>query len=489
MRWTLALRHLLVRPGRALVLLFGYGLGVAVMIVLLSVGEAMLEQSRDTALVGGGELTVLPHGVDIEALRNGGLTGMFFGIDRARFLSREMLGGPRHRGVVAAVSPLLEQKALELITRDSSWTVRAGGELPSVAAAAGAGWPVRSGRWTDDASDSTWRAPSPQEFYDAIDHFHLPVGRDSSWAEWHYFNIVVSEHEWWYFTFMVAGDLRGTAWGGELLVSHHLPGGATTRSRARIARGEVRFDTLTADLALGTAAVTQRAGRYHVQGAAGSARFDFTLDPRPLAYFPPVELAGGAVRSGYVVPALVATASGTLCAEGRCREIEGAPAYHDHNWGVWRNVTWEWGAGQGARHSLLYGGVLTDRTATEGSAPFFLALLDSLGVQQVFRFDQVERVGGASPSSTAALPDTLRLVATSGSDTVRLVVALQGGAATPSPTAGGDRFFLQLRGHWRLQGTVAGAVVADSGRGFFETWLGRPSRDAGSRRPAGAGNR
>ena len=44
---TLALRHLMVRKVRAAVLLLGFALGVAVMIVLLSVGEAMLAQSRD----------------------------------------------------------------------------------------------------------------------------------------------------------------------------------------------------------------------------------------------------------------------------------------------------------------------------------------------------------------------------------------------------------------------------------------------------------
>ena len=43
----LALRHLTLRPGRTLLLLAGYGVGVAVMIVLLSIGEALLAQARD----------------------------------------------------------------------------------------------------------------------------------------------------------------------------------------------------------------------------------------------------------------------------------------------------------------------------------------------------------------------------------------------------------------------------------------------------------
>jgi hypothetical protein len=481
MRWTLAFRHLLVRPGRALVLLLGYGIGTAVMIVLLSVGEAMLEQSRDTALVGGGELTVLPRGVDVEALRNGGLTGLFFGIDRARFLTREMLGGPRHAGLVTKVSPLIEQKTLELRIGDSVWTVRAGADIPSAAAAAGASWPVRSGSWADTPSDLAWQTPTAQAFYDEIDHFHLPAGRDTSWAEWHYFNIVVSEQEWWYFTYMVAGDLRGDRWGGELLVSHRTPDGQTARFVSRVGREAVRYDTTAADLTIGTSTVTQRNGAYRVQGSAGAAKFDFTLQPRPLAYFPPVELAGGAARSGYVVPALIGNATGSVCISGKCEALHDAPAYHDHNWGVWRAVTWEWGAGRGTTHAVLYGGILTESTAGIGKAPFFLTLVDTLGVQQVYRFDQVERLGGqVMPGGGGLLaPDSLRLIATSGSDSLRLVVRLRGGAASPAPTPGVDRLFLQLRGQWQLRGTAAGQTVADSGSGFFETWLVRPSSRSG----------
>ena len=33
----------------------------------------MLDQSRDVSLVGGGEITVLPQGIDVEAMRTGGM--------------------------------------------------------------------------------------------------------------------------------------------------------------------------------------------------------------------------------------------------------------------------------------------------------------------------------------------------------------------------------------------------------------------------------
>src|SRR5688572_32409932 len=100
------------------------------MLVLLSVGEAMLIQSRDVALVGGGEVTALPEGIDLEGLRTGSQTGLFFGIDRARFVTRQLLGGPRHRGVVAEVSPVIEQKLMYLTHGDRTVNLRAGGEIP-----------------------------------------------------------------------------------------------------------------------------------------------------------------------------------------------------------------------------------------------------------------------------------------------------------------------------------------------------------------------
>src|SRR5215212_10997013 len=162
MLFTLAFRHLWVRKLRALFLLFGFAIGVGVMVVLLSVGEAMLNQSRDVSLVGGGEVTVLPQGIDIEAMRTGGIGSMFFGIDRARFLVRQVLGGERNRGLVRAVSPALEGKLLYLKRGTRVVPVRAGGEIPSRAAAMGAGLRLLGGTWQDSPADSSYLAPSTQ---------------------------------------------------------------------------------------------------------------------------------------------------------------------------------------------------------------------------------------------------------------------------------------------------------------------------------------
>ena len=206
---TLVVRQLTVRKARTAFLLLGFAVGVATMIVLLAVGEAMVVQSRDVSLVGGGDVTVLPDGLDLDALRTGALTGMFFGIDRARFVGRVMLGGARHRDLVSAVNPRIDGELLYLEAGSRTVAVRASGEIPSQARAAGAGPEIVRGRWEDTVRDSAWIVPTRQQLYDELDRFHLPPAGDSTWGEWHYFNVVTGPDEWWYITYLVGGDVPG----------------------------------------------------------------------------------------------------------------------------------------------------------------------------------------------------------------------------------------------------------------------------------------
>jgi hypothetical protein len=465
----LAVRHLLVRPGRALLLLGGFALGVAVMIVLLSVGDAMLEQSRDPSLVGGGDLVALPEGVDLEAMRSGGLAGMFFRINGARFVAREMLGGPRQRAAVAAVSPVIAQKLLFVRTRDSSWTVRADGTIPGRAAAVDAPLRLLAGRWIDTGADSAWITPDRQQFYDQLDHFHRPSASDASWAEWDYFKLTASDREWWYITLLVAGVPEV---GGEVLVTHRRPDGRYDRQVSRVLPAAITFDSSRANLDLGTASVTQQDGVYRMRGMAGAVRFDVTVQPVWHEYFPPVELGDAAHASGYVVPVLTGHASGWLCSGVVCDTLRNAPAYHDHNWGSWSGVTWEWGTGRSASHALLYGGVIA-RNPRVGAVPFFLALNDSLGIEQIYRFDAVTSSGARRVPGWPGLmaPDTLRFTAAREADTLRVTVLIGDVAASRSAAVGRDRVFLQMHGRWHASGTAAGVPVADSGNGAFETWV------------------
>ena len=159
---------------------------------------------------------------------------------------------------------------------------------------------------------------------------------------------------------------------------------------------------------------------------------------------------------------------------GRCSDVRDVPAYHDHNWGVWRDVTWEWGSARGGRLSLLYGGVYgPERSST---SPFFLTLADSLGVLRVLRFGRIEYEGSVPADGVpgASAPSRFNLTGTWEADTVILSVAVEHALASEMGAASFRRLFLQMRGEFRLRGTLLGDEVADSGWGFFETYTDRP---------------
>ena len=470
---TLALRHLVVRRLRSMFLLLGFSLGVGVMIVLLSVGQAMLDQSRDVSLVGGGALTVLPQGIDVEAMRTGGLSAMFFGIERAKFLSRQVFGGPRHQSQVEVVSPVIEGKLLYLRHGQRTVAVRSGGEIPSRASAVGAGLSIRSGTWADSPADSAYVMPTTQQLYDELDHFHVPSTRDSTWGEWHYFNVVTSPDEWWYITYLIGGEVPAGKWGAQLLITHRDRDGRYEQFTSPSPSIEVRFDTARADLTMSRSRVRQRNGVYQLVARAksrrGALKIDMAVVPQPQRYFPAVKLGGESFLSGYVVPALSATASGKICVADRCRSFANAPAYHDHNWGVWAGVTWDWGTGTGEHYNLLYGGVYGSSNTT----PLFLALVDSMGVKQVLRFGSIRYEGRRRVAGTmsARAPARFRLIATHETDTVRLNVRVVDAHGTDLPAGDFRRVFLQMRGSFELTGHVAGQPVSDSGMGFFETYV------------------
>jgi hypothetical protein len=469
--FRLALAELRNRPGRFLLLLGGYALGVAVMVVLLAVGEAMLEQSRDKELVGGGDVVVVPSGVSAEMLKSGGVASLFLGIDHARFIGRELLESPRGRGErgVTAASPLLDNKQVEMFVGGRRWTAVATGEIPSRARAAGATPPLSSGRWDDSPADRRWTDPTPDELYREMDHFHLPTGaaaRDSTWAEWHYFNVVLAEDRWVYVTLTVGGMVRVPGrWGGRILMTVREADGSHRSLTRDLPDREVRFDTASPDLRFGgQAGVRLVNGVYHVTADAGGARVDLRVTPSPRRYFPPTDLGGAALVSGYVAPALHARAEGTVCLP-RCERVSGAQAYHDHNWGVWRNVSWEWGSASSDDLSLLYGVVRGDSTTTEG---LFAYLVDGDGVRGVHRPGPI-RVAATQPARVAGRALQLpRRFAFADPDTGLEVSVDVGSTHVTDMNRPGRRFFVQMRGTATVseRGRVVGRIP-----GFFETYV------------------
>lgn len=494
----LAVRNLLLRPWRSVLLLGGFGLGVGVMIVLLAIGEAMLAQARDERLVGGGELTVLPEGIDVEVLKTGGVGGLFYSIPNARFVFLQLLSSPRLAEAVDAVAPQIEGKLLYLRTPDGrELPVRATGEIPSRSARVGGLPPLAAGAWTDDSLDRQWLDPTPRELRRAIDHFHLPpeglsAADAATWGEWHYFNVLSEDRRRWAFvTLAVGGDVPDGEWGGQVLVTTHGEGRPDRRYALNVPRDSVRVSTTDADVRLGGSSVTLLPdGRYRVIAEAraergdGRARVDLVVTPAPRAYFPGVNLGGDDVVSGYVVPALRATATGTLCEDGRCERLTDVQSYHDHNWGVWRRVDWEWGAVQAGELALLYGRVNPPADVAD-PPPLLLYVTDSLGFLALFRPRLVEYEDGRTlrvGNDLVRVPSRAVLADARGDDTVRVELSVEHVSVTDTrlgllqrgDTASARElvrpFFLQLKGTAHVTGRIDGRVLDARGTAFFETY-------------------
>lgn len=509
-------RSLARRPGRSALLLFGYALGVGVTIALLSIGGALLEQARDRKLVGGGDLTILPAGLDLETFRTGGVSSLYFTIEQAPFLHRQVLEGPRFEGRVRAAAPWIDDELVYVRSGPAgegpAVAASAGGQIPSRAAALGVRASLVAGSWEDAPADRTWTAPSDSVLYASMDAFHLPppsAAGDSTWAEWHYFNVLLPGGAGWlYMTFMVAGEVPDGRWGGRILATlvepraPPAPGGAplspgSERAWVRkVPPDDVTFHTDRPDLRMGPATVRlTREGRYRIRvglprrGGREPLEVDLTVRPVGRKYLPPLEIAPGDFASGYTVPVLDGRASGRICVEGACRTLRGAQAYHDHNWGVWRDVTWDWGQATAGKHSLLYGGVRRSGGA-EGSRFMFLA--DSLGFAGLLPVDEIGvRWGGRGPGVEAApSPDTipsaaagperspipagLEVRAASSTDTACVQVEVRHVRATepsgPRGALGATRLFYQLHGRALLRARLRGDSVRARGPGFFETW-------------------
>jgi hypothetical protein len=492
----IARRQLLHRPWRTALLLGGFGLGVAVMIVLLSVGDAMVRQASEEKLVGGGDVTVLPEGIDIEVMKTGGLGGLFFSIAKARFIALQLLGSPRLADDVATVAPQIEGKLLYLSTRNGrELAVRATGELPSRTAAVRGAPPLVAGEWADDALDARWGAPTPEELAHDIDHFHHTPAESAnrdSWGEWHYFNVLSDDRQRWAFiTLMAGGAVPDGRWGGQVLVTMHERGRPPRRFSARVPSAAVRLSTVDANVQFGSSSVTvDSIGRYRVRVRAADEvngepiAVDLTIAPSPRAYFPGADLGSGDFTSGYAVAGLRADATGTLCVSNACDSFASAQSYHDHNWGSWRGVTWEWGAARAGSGAVLYGRVQPP-DSLQSVTPFFVYVVDSLGFRALFRPRRIDYVDDGTvrvPGGSLRVPSSGVMRDVRGRDTLELRLFVDDVTATDTRQGLVDRgetaaaralprpWFLQLQGRIALRAVIDGKRIDASGHGFFETY-------------------
>jgi hypothetical protein len=422
--------------------------------------------------------------------------GLFFSIGNARFVDLQLLSSPRNGEQVRAVAPQIVDKVLYLRTADGrERSVRATGELPSRSAIVGAVPPLGGGQWTDDDFDRRWRAPTPAELRADIDHFHIPprdIDNRDSWAEWHYFNVLSSDKKRWAFlSFIVGGAVPDGLWGGQVLLTLHQQGKPARRFSAVFPSDSVSFSTSNANLKIGTGTVALDAeGRYLVHARArgddgSEASVDLTVTPSPGVYLPDASLGIETFVSGYAAAGLRADATGTICAGDRCERYDAAQAYHDHNWGAWRGVTWEWGAARAGSYTFLYGRVEPAGNPS-ADAPLIFYLADSLGFRTAFRPRRIDYTDGRTLTVTGGralqVPSRAVFADIRGDDTLRVELDIEDAVATDTRQPQAERgetmaaralarpYFIQMKGTARLSGRVGGSPIAGEGTGFFETY-------------------
>jgi hypothetical protein len=290
---------------------------------------------------------------------------------------------------------------------------------------------------------------------------------------------------------MVGGAIPDGEWGGQILVTLHEQDRPARRFVANVPPRAVRFSTYDANLRLGESSVRVRPdGDYALEarateeGKGTPLTLRLTVRPSPGAYFPGAALSGGEFVSGYAVPALRAEASGAICVAGSCERFERVQAYHDHNWGVWRGVTWEWGSARAGAYSILYGRVQPPDSVA-GTQPLFAFVVDSLGFLALFRprtitYDDARTT--VVDGRRVRVPATAEMVDVRGDDTLRVRLEIEDAAGTdtrrPLVERGDARaarelvrpYFIQMKGSATISGRVHGKVIAGKGAGFFETY-------------------
>jgi len=482
----LAVRSLTLRPLRTAVLAIGFGLAIAVMAELLGVGEVILEQAHAPALAGGGDIVV---------------TGWFGPLESARFVMSSVLGSDRFRRRMRAASPS-RTSTLYLLHDGTNIPVSVRGGIPSREAAVGDPEIDGQASWIDAARDERWVSPGPAEILRAMDRFHpLPfdsraidaIAQDrparteppsfdvTTWAEWLYFNGRSPDGSLrFYLTFLAAGprDRSGTR---PMFVRMQLNRGGTATNY--FAAGDVDGRELLArapDLdVLGNRVRLDDEGNYRITlslarqspipNPQSRLEGELTLTPAASRSIPPAEIHGArGWVSGYVVPVLSGTFSGRMRVGGEDLQIDGAAGYHDHNWGFWEGVQWQWGQVAGGGVSIVYGRVFPPAdVADRNRVPGFLGVLGPDGpiafsTNVVIHEDDQDGTLRAITveSRDRRLPLTLRLAVT---ESLRTPMALTRGP-------GGKMTFLQLGGEYRVTGRAGEVDVNFTARGSAETF-------------------
>ena len=117
--------------------------------------------------------------------------------------------------------------------------------------------------------------------------------------------------------------------------------------------------------------------RYRIALALDGVKGDLTLISAPGRAISPFAIRGAnGWVTGYVVPALSGEVRGGFQTAGGPISLADATGYHDHNWGFWSDVHWQWGQVSHQDLSIVYGRVFPPPDAADPArVRGFLAVL------------------------------------------------------------------------------------------------------------------
>ena len=235
------------------------------------------------------------------------------------------------------------------------------------------------------------------------------------------------------------------------------------------------------DLTIGASHVRLDGRRYRIHldltGAAGArVTGDLTLEGAPGRLVPPIEMTGArGWRTGYVVPVMSGALAGAItvtpggAAAAQTIALDGT-GYHDHNWGFWKGVSWQWGQAQHEGLSVVYGRVFPPADAADPDRlPGFVGVLGPdgpLGFATNVQIDETNAPDGRPTRITVrargtGVDLTLQFDVTSAVDT----------RMAQGPLANNVNF-LQLQGRYTVSGRAAGQTLEFTTPGAAETFRG-----------------
>jgi hypothetical protein len=468
---TVALRSLAARPIRSIVLAIGFGLGVSVMVTLLGVGDVILQQARAPALAGGGDVAV------------GSASGRLANAAFVLYTLRP--GGPF--GGVGTLSPATRD-TMYLRHDGQSTAIAVRGGIPSAEQRLGDRETAAVEGWNDTDADRAWLSADPGRVLRAIDRFHavpdVPA-RAASWAEWLYFNGIASGGRF-YLTFMTGPATAS----GERSVGVRLQlerNGSLEAFSVHGTAGAADILAAAPDLTLGDNRVRLEGTDYRVtvdlpsETGRGRATGTIVVHANPDRSVPPFVLQGArGWVSGYTVPVMAGTmdgelrvAGGTSSGPAATLDLSGGTAYHDHNWGFWDGVSWQWGQVQHDGLSFVYGRVRPPADAADPAhVPGFLAVLGPSGPLAFSTDATIEETNAAG----AERPSRIVVRASGEGLDATLTLAVEETTTTPGHRQGlgGGLDFLQMRAIYTVRAQVGERTVEFTAPGSAETFRGSP---------------